>query len=62
MSKKTKQLEAEGLRIWGSGWQTKLAAYLECDPRTVRRMMAGEAPIKQWLFDLLEHKRPERTP
>lgn len=35
------ELESIGSRVFGHGWQTKLAAHLEVADRTVRRWVAG---------------------
>lgn len=58
---KRKQLEAEGKRIWGTAWKSRLSEYLECDLRTVMRWANGEVPIKKWLLELLSYKKPEKT-
>lgn len=34
-----------GMRLYGRGWQTKLAASLGVDGSTVRRWVAGSVPV-----------------
>lgn len=49
----SKRLHKEGKRIWGFGWQTRLAEATGLEPRTIRRMAAGETKPKKWLWLLL---------
>ena len=56
-----RQLARIGIILFGSGWQTHMAAALKVNPRTVRRWTIGEFPIpyaaELALRDLLEKKR-----
>ncbi len=39
------ELKETCLEQFGAGWQSKLARFLEVNPRTVRRWAAGEWPV-----------------
>jgi len=39
------ELEKIASRVFGYGWQTKLAAHLEISDRSVRRFVSGQQPI-----------------
>ncbi|KMO43138.1 hypothetical protein VQ03_09335 [Methylobacterium tarhaniae] len=39
------ELHALGTRVWGHGYQARIAAGLKVDVRTVRRWTKGESPV-----------------
>lgn len=43
-----------GEALYGRDWQNPLAADLKVSPNTVRRWLAGEAPIPAYVFGVLK--------
>lgn len=41
-------------RLFGTGWQSKLARHIETNPRTVRRWASGEIPVPPVVIMYLE--------
>lgn len=40
--------------LYGTGWQSALAHDLGISNRTVRRWVAGQNPVPEWVFEALE--------
>lgn len=43
------QFRALGERLFGYGWQTKMAEAFEVNPRTIRAYASGRDPVPGWL-------------
>jgi hypothetical protein len=42
-----------GLSLYGPGWQSAMARDLGINDRTVRRWVAGQNPVPEWIGDAL---------
>lgn len=41
-------------KVFGAGWQSKLARHIDANPRTVRRWVSGDIPVPKVVIMYLE--------
>lgn len=56
------ELRASGEALFGYGWQSKLARHFSVADRTVRRWVAGEAPVPEGIATAIRDMMAMRPP
>lgn len=49
-----KQLEELAEKVFGAGWQSKLARHIDANPRTIRRWASGDIMVPSVVIKYLE--------